>query len=82
MTDRRPGRLWRYRYGSWSPSWWNWIWPYPGGDEYGRRTLVFHVPFVGFVAVAYWTCKCQDCDEAREQTAEWEREEMEARDGN
>lgn len=70
-------RFWRYPYSQWSPRWWNWVLPKQGGDEYGRRTWVVHVPFVGFVVWAYRTCSCPDCDLARAQTAQWEREERE-----
>lgn len=58
-------RFWRYRYSSWRPYWWNWIVPYRGADEFGRLTLVFHVPFVGFIAWAWKTCYCAECEESR-----------------
>lgn len=71
-------RVWRYSYRDWQPRWWYYLLPYRGGDELGRRTLVFHVPLFGFVVVAYWMCRCGDCDEVRRQTATWETEEGEA----
>lgn len=62
-------RFWRYRYSSWQPRWWNYLLPYPGGDEWGRLTLVFHVPPIGFIVWAYKTCHCDVCVESREWTA-------------
>ena len=61
-------RLWRYKYGSWLPEWYRYIFPdFRGNDEYGRRTMVIHVPFVGFLVWAYWTCHCEDCEAVREE---------------
>lgn len=64
-------RIWRYRYGDWSPAWWRYLIPYIGGDEWGRRTVVIHTPPIGFLVIAYWTCRCSDCDDIRAQTATW-----------
>lgn len=66
-------RLWWYGYGDWLPRRWNWVLPHLGADEYGRRTLVQHVPPFGFLVWAFWTCRCEDCDEVRAETAEWDR---------
>lgn len=48
----RMKRIWRYGYRDWQPRWWNYLLPYFGGDEYGRRTIVQHVPPFGFAVVA------------------------------
>ena len=75
MTERTP-HFWRYRYGEFLPRWWNYLLPYSGGsDEWGRRTLIVHVPLLGWIVWAYRTCPCPGCVEVREQTARWEREE-------
>lgn len=56
------GRVWRYPYKTWKPPLWQYFLPWVrGGDEYGRRVAVTHVPFVGFIAIAYHMCKCEDC---------------------
>lgn len=65
-------RFWRYRYGQWTPSWWEWVFPGHSADEYGRVTLIFHVPFVGFIVWAWRTCYCDDCEQSRAQTAAWQ----------
>jgi hypothetical protein len=73
-----PGRLWRYKYGrSSSPHWWNWILPYWSSDKWGRKTIVQHVPVVGFVVWAYRTCYCGDCVDSRLATLKFLREENE-----
>lgn len=74
MTGERPGRFWYYSYKRWSPRWWQWVLPMFSSDEYGRRTIVQHVPPFGFLAVAYWTCKCEFCDQARAEMEEYARE--------
>jgi hypothetical protein len=59
MTRRR---FWRYPYSQWQPTfWWHYLWPSRGGDEWGRATLVIHVPVVGFVVWAYGKHQ-DDCD--------------------
>lgn len=65
-------RFWRYRYGTWTPSaWYNYLIPERGDDEYGQATLVFHVPFVGFIVWAYnRICTCEDCELLREERQE------------
>ena len=70
---RAERRVWRYRYGTWAPRWWQWILPavYRGGDEFGRHTLIVHVPAVGFVVWAFWTCRCDECDESRVERYSW-----------
>jgi hypothetical protein len=61
-------RFWRYKYGSWLPEWYRYIFPdLRGTDEFGRRTMVIHVPLVGFLVWAYWTCRCEDCEIVRTQ---------------
>jgi hypothetical protein len=68
MSPPDISRFWRYRYGSWQPQWYRYLIPdFRGSDELGRRTVVFHVPFVGFLVWAYRTCKCEDCCEVREK---------------
>lgn len=61
-------RFWFYRYGSWTPRWYYYLIPdFSGGDEYVRKTVVVHVPFVGFLVWAYRTCHCEDCELLREE---------------
>jgi hypothetical protein len=72
-----PGRFWWYRYRNWTPRWWEWALPGRGGDEFGRRTLIIHVPFKGFLVWAYRTCHCADCVEARTLTGRWQAYEAE-----
>jgi len=50
-------RVWRYPYSRWQPRWWYYLLPYRGSDEYGRLTLVFNVPPIGFVVWAYRWCR-------------------------
>lgn len=59
-------RFWWYRYNGWTPVWWQYVVPGFGSDEYGRRTLVVHVPFAGFLVWAYKECHCEDCVWTRE----------------
>lgn len=62
-------RFWTYPRRTWQPEGRNrWGWPYRGGDEWGRRTVVVGFWFVGCLVWAYWTCHCPDCREAREET--------------
>lgn len=61
-------RFWWYSYADWDPHWIRYLIPEIGGDEWGRNTLVVHVPFCGFLVWAYRTCYCDDCVETREQT--------------
>ncbi len=66
-------RIWRYRYASWQPVWWSYLIPQGGMvDEYGRLTMVIHIPFYGFLVWAYKTCYCEDCEELRAQKLYWE----------
>lgn len=58
-------RVWRYRYSTWRPRWWQWVLPMFSADEYGRNTIVQHVPPFGFIVVAWKTCKCETCVEER-----------------
>ena len=61
-------RVWRYRYGTWRTPWYRYLIPQVDTtDEYGRRTIVVHVPFVGFVVWAYKTCHCEDCEQLRSE---------------
>ncbi len=68
MTGARvtAGRFWRYERGQWSGRG-----VYRGGDEYGRRTLVLRLPGERALVFAYRTCRCDECREVLEQTAEW-----------
>jgi hypothetical protein len=54
--------------------WWfsraRWWLPALSSDEYGRRTLVLPlVPGLLVLVIALWTCKCDDCERSRRQTA-------------
>jgi hypothetical protein len=64
MEDQ-PRRIWRYRYGDWTPSWFRYLLPDRGGDEWHRTTIVVHVPLVGFVVIALGKPKtereCKSC---------------------
>jgi len=66
-------RIWYHGYNSWQPNWYFYLLPYRGGDEYGRRTLTIPIHPAGFFTIAYWTCKCEECDAMRAQTERWER---------
>lgn len=70
-------RFWRYGYRRWAPRWWGWVVPQRlhGGDEFGRHTLVFHVPPIGFLVWAYRTCFCGFCIDSRLETLRFLREE-------
>lgn len=62
-------RVWWYPRGEWLPSWYEKIgFPYLGGDEWGRRTVVVGLWFVGYVVWAWRTCWCHECHEVRAQT--------------
>lgn len=63
-------RVWTYSKDSWNPAWYEKIgFPYRGTDEWGRRTIVVGLWFIGYVVWAYRTCwSCQDCHMVREQT--------------
>lgn len=74
MSLRVDGRFWRYPLdGSWEPRF-RWL-PTLGSDEFGRRTIVVPVPFVGWLVCAYRICPCPECAEIRNQTARWQDEE-------
>lgn len=70
MADNEPGRrFWIYSKRSWDPRWWHKLGvPYLGGDEWGRRTVVIGLWFLGYVVWAWRTCHCPECDEMREQS--------------
>jgi hypothetical protein len=71
MTETRyqSRRVWIYRRNEWSPPWYQRFgFPFRGGDEWGRRTVVVGFWRVGYVCWAWRTCWCQDCHSAREQT--------------
>lgn len=72
-------RFWYYGYRRWTPRWWGWIVPqrFHGGDEFGRHTLVIHLPLVGFLVWAHWTCFCGFCIDSRLETLRQLREEKE-----
>lgn len=64
-------RFWRYRYGEWGAHWYHYLIPEFGlNDEFGRRTVVVHVPFAGFLVWAFWTCRCEDCAQLRDEQQE------------
>ena len=65
-----PRRLWRYRYGDWRPGWLFYLLPWPGSDEYGRRTWVVPVHPFGWLVWAWRTCHCEDCQLSRRTLAE------------
>ncbi|MER7331804.1 MULTISPECIES: hypothetical protein [unclassified Micromonospora] len=62
-------RLWLYHRDAWDPAWHQKLgFPYLGGDEWGRRTVVIGLRFVGYLVWAWRTCWCQECHDVREQT--------------
>jgi hypothetical protein len=64
-------RFWFYSRHTWDPRWWHkWGVPSHGGDEWGRRTIVWGVGLLGYVVWAYRTCWCQECHGVRAQTYE------------
>jgi hypothetical protein len=80
MADLGPGsRFWTYSKEKWDPQWWHKLGvPNLGADEWGRRTIVVGLWFLGYVVWAWRTCKCAECGEVREQTYRWAREEADA----
>lgn len=60
-----PKRIWFYRHGGWLPQWQQYLVPGFGGDEYGRKTIVIHIPMIGFLVWAYKNCYCEDCEDIR-----------------
>lgn len=54
----------------WNPKWYHKLgWPFFGGDQWGRMTVVIGTGFTGYLWWSYRTCwKCQDCHAMREQT--------------
>lgn len=68
-------RFWFYEASTWDPRWWHKLGvPSLGGDEWGRRTIVWGVGLLGYVVWAWRTCYCQQCHSAREQTYRLEME--------
>ena len=57
------------------PDWRSRWWPWFGSDEYGRKNLVFPIPFHGEIVWAFWTWKDEESNEMRDQT--WEHETYE-----
>ena len=73
-------RFWTYSRHSWDPQWWHkWGWPALGGDEWGRRTIVWGVGLLGYVVWAWKTCWCQECHTVRQQTYDMAAERWEER---
>lgn len=73
----KPKRFWTYTRDGWDPRWWHKAgWPYFGGDEWGRRTVVIGLWCVGYLVVALWTCWCVDCHLGRAQTYDDARESL------
>lgn len=65
----RARMFWTYNKNSWDPAWYHKIGlPYRSSDEWGRRTIVWGVGFLGYICFAYRTCWCQSCHTSREQT--------------
>lgn len=61
-------RVWTYSKGTWDPAWYHKFGvPLFSGDEWGRRTVVIGLWFLGYVVWAWRTCWCQECHEVREQ---------------
>lgn len=87
-TNPRPGetkyvsgRFWTYSKKEWDPKLpYKLGVPFRGGDEWGRRTLVVGLWFIGYVVWAWRTCWCQECHEVREHSyrmayaSRWEAE--------
>lgn len=78
-------RFWTYSKEEWDPKWQYKLGaPFRGSDEWGRRTIVIGLWFLGYVVWAWRTCWCQECHEIREQTYrmknldEWEAERKNA----
>lgn len=68
-----PRRFWKYSRESWEPLF-RWF-PYFGGDEWGRKTIVLPIPFSGYLVFAYRSCHCEECTWGREYLkAHWRGE--------
>jgi hypothetical protein len=70
---RSQNRFWYYDRASRQPTaddptWRSRRWPWFGGDEYGRKTIVIPIPFHGEFVWAFWTWKGVEDDEMRQQT--------------
>jgi len=61
-AERRVRLFW---YHQWKPPWWHFVLPYIGGDEFGRRSLVWPLHPLGWLVVAYRVCQCSDCERKR-----------------
>ncbi|MEV7267077.1 hypothetical protein AB0N38_26295 [Micromonospora aurantiaca] len=75
MNEKPVRRVWTYRRAEWDPPLRERLgFPYLGCDEWGRRTVVVGLWFVGYVVWAWRTCWCQDCHEVRAQTYRFREE--------
>lgn len=62
-------RFWFYKKENWEPALRHQFgWPYLGGDEWGRRTIVIGTRWTGAIVIALWTCWCTECHVGRAQT--------------
>lgn len=71
--------FWFYWYVNFQPKWYHYLLPSIGGDEYGRRVIVWPIHPFGWVVVPYRTCGCMDCELMRRQTARFAREALDER---
>lgn len=73
-------RFWTYSRHTWDPQWWHkWGVPSLGGDEWGRRTIVWGVGLLGYIVLAWRTCWCAECHAMRQQTYDMAAERWEER---
>lgn len=69
-----PRRVWFYRPQLYWCGWKTLIPFFTASDEYGRRTVCLGWMITGQVVIAYKTCYCEFCVEARRETAALEAE--------
>lgn len=64
---KAPFPIWFYSARNWKPRWYHRLGVpmFGGGDEYGRLTVVVGFMAIGYMVVAYWRCRCDDCVESR-----------------
>jgi len=68
-------RWWFYRPQVYWQSWKSLLPVGFGFDEYGRKVCVLGWSVTGKICLALWLCHCEECEQMRAQTAEWEYEE-------
>jgi thiol-disulfide isomerase/thioredoxin len=63
-------RFERFSYVDWKPGTVHYLWPemFHGSDGLGSKTVVIHVPFLGFIAWRYKACWCGKCIDERQAT--------------